>query len=297
MAARPYWSGQIRLSLVNFAVDLYSATRAAATISFNQIHKPSGKRIHYEKIVDGVGPVDADDIVKGYQYSKGNYVLLTDDELDQVRLESKKTLELSQFVDADEIDPLYFDRPYFVAPQDDLAEEAFRVVRDALRETGKVGLGQITLRGREFIAALKPCGSGMLLETLRYPEEIQKAAPYFRAISSTKAEKDAVELAERIIEKRSGAFHPEVFKDHYGDALHALLKRKMNAKGGKLEAEPEEKRARGGDNVIDLMAALRKSVSEKSGASSPRRAASKKAPAKRRAAAKSTPAKRKRASR
>jgi DNA end-binding protein Ku len=297
MPARPYWSGQIRLSLVTFAVDLFSATRAAAAISFNQIHKPSGKRVHYEKVVEGVGPVDRDEIVKGYQYEKGHYVLLTDDELEQVKLESKKTLELSQFVAAGEIDPIYFDRPYFVVPQDDLAEEAFRVVRDALRQTGKIGLGQITLRGREYIAALKPCGPGMVLETLRYPEELQKAAPYFRSISSAKSEKDALDLAETIIARRSGPFAPETFKDHYGDALRALIKRKMSAKGGKLETEPEAPHRHEGADVIDLMAALRKSVGEKSSPASRAGKAGAKAPAKRRVAAKANPQRRKRAAR
>ena len=150
---RPYWTGQLRLSLVSIPVELYTATRSAAKLSFNQVHKPSGKRVRYEKVVPGIGPVDADDILKGFEYEKGHYVLLTDDEIDAVKLETRKTLELTQFVDACEIDPIYFDRPYFVVPQDELAEDAFRVVRDALRKAKKIGLGQLALRGHEYIVA------------------------------------------------------------------------------------------------------------------------------------------------
>ena len=161
MAARAYWQGQIRLALVSIPVEIYSATKSGAQISFHQIHEPSGKRIKYEKVAPGVGPVDVDEIVKGFEYEKGEYVLLEQDEIDAVKLESKKTLELTQFVDADEIDVLYYEKPYFVVPADDLAEEAFIVLREALKRTRKVGLGQLALRGREYVVSLKPCGRGM----------------------------------------------------------------------------------------------------------------------------------------
>ena len=139
MAARAYWKGQIRLALVSIPVEIFSATKSGATIAFNQIHEPTGKRIKYEKVVPGIGPVDPDEIVKGYQYEKGSYVLLDDEEIEAVKLESKKTLELTQFVDYDDIDVLYYEKPYFVVPADDLAEEAFIVLREALRRTKKVG--------------------------------------------------------------------------------------------------------------------------------------------------------------
>ena len=148
MAARAYWQGQIRLALVSIPVEIYSATKSGAAVSFRQIHEPSGQPIHYEKVADGVGPVNPDDIVKGYQIEKGEYVLLDQDEIDSVKLESKKTLELTQFVDATDIDVLYYEKPYFVVPADDLAEEAFIVLREALRRTKKVGLGQLAMRGR-----------------------------------------------------------------------------------------------------------------------------------------------------
>src|SRR5688572_12943091 len=158
MAARPAWRGQIRLALVSIPVEIYSATRSGATIAFHQIHEPSGKRVRYEKVVPGIGPVDRDEILKGYEVEKGEYVLLEPEEIEKVKLESRKTLELTQFVDLGNIDPIYYDKPYFVAPADDLAEEAFVVVRDALRKTGKVGIGQLAMRGQEYVVSLKPCG-------------------------------------------------------------------------------------------------------------------------------------------
>ncbi len=176
MAARAYWQGQIRLALVSIPVEIYTATSSTATIAFHQIHEPSGKRIKYEKTVPGIGPVDVDEIVKGYEVSKGNYVLLEQDEIDAVKLESKRTLELTQFVDADEIDVLYYEKPYFVVPADELAEEAFIVLREALRRTKKVGLGQLAMRGREYVVSLKPCGRGLVMETLRYADEVRRCA-------------------------------------------------------------------------------------------------------------------------
>ena len=175
MAARAYWKGQIRLALVSIPVEIFSATKSGAQIAFNQIYEPTGQRVKYEKVVPGVGPVDPEDIVKGYQIEKGTYVTMTDEELEAVKLESKKTLELTQFVDSSEIDPLYYERPYYVVPADDLAEEAFVVLREALRETKKVGLGQLAMRGREYVVSLKPCGRGILLETLRYADEVVQA--------------------------------------------------------------------------------------------------------------------------
>ena len=175
MAARPYWQGQIRLALVSIPVAIFSASKSGAKISFNQIHEPSGKRISYEKVVPGIGPVDTDEIIKGYEVSKGQYVLLEDEEIEAVRIESRKTLELVQFVDANEIDPLYFEKPYYVAPQDELAEEAFIVLRESLRKARKLALGQLSVRGSEKLVAIKPCGKGLLLETLRYADEVRRA--------------------------------------------------------------------------------------------------------------------------
>lgn len=179
MAERPVWKGQLRLSLVSIPVEMYSATNSSARVAFRQIHKPSGKRVQYQKVVPGVGPVKNDDIWKGYEVEDDEYVLIDPDEIDAIRLETKKTLELVHFVDACEIPPLYFDRPYFLAPTDELAEDAFRVVRDALAQTRKAGLGQLAMRGREYLVAVRPCGSGLMAETLHYEEEIRKTDPFF----------------------------------------------------------------------------------------------------------------------
>ncbi|RXD05062.1 Ku protein [Sphingomonas sp. UV9] len=279
MAARAYWQGQIRLALVSIPVEIYSATKSGAAVSFKQIHEPSGQPIHYDKVVTGVGPVDADEIMKGYEVSKGEYVLLEQDEIDAVKLESKKTLELTQFVDASEIDVLYYEKPYFVVPADDLAEEAFIVLREALRRTKKVGLGQLAMRGREYVVSLKPCGRGMVLETLRYADEVHKAQGYFRDIPDDKPAEELLELAEALITKRSGDFHPQEFHDRYVDALKDLIERKRKANGKKI-VEDKDTGAKTGSNVVDLMAALKKSM-EKSGAQEPEKATAKKAPAKR----------------
>jgi DNA end-binding protein Ku len=254
------WKGQLRLSLVSINVEMFPAHKSGAKTAFNQIHKPTGKRIHYQKVVDGVGPVDADDIKKGYEYEKGEYVLLEDEELDAVKLETKKTLDLVQFVDEAEIPPLYYDSPYFVAPADELAEDAFRVVRDALRKAKKVGLGQLALRGKEYLVAIKPCGKGMLLETLHYEEEIKKADSFFSDIPAKSADDDLLEVATALIEKKTDKFDPKIFKDHYQAALRELIQRKLKSKGRKIEVEDDSKDRRQTGNVIDLMAALKKSL-------------------------------------
>ncbi|KQN81364.1 DNA repair protein [Sphingomonas sp. Leaf67] len=285
MAARAYWQGQIRLALVSIPVEIYSATKSGASISFRQIHEPSGKPIHYEKSVTGIGPVDPDEIMKGYQIEKGEYVLLDQEEIDAVKLESKKTLELTQFVDAHEIDVIYYEKPYFVVPADDLAEEAFIVLREALKRTRKVGLGQLALRGREYVVSLKPCGRGMVLETLRYADEVNRAQGYFRDIPDAKPDDDLLDLAETLIAKKTAKFDPQEFHDRYVDALKDLVERKVKAKGRKIVDTTEEERPSGG-NVVDLMAALKKSL-EKGGAA---KAGDDKPAPKKRAAPKAKPA-------
>ncbi|WP_097091171.1 non-homologous end joining protein Ku [Novosphingobium sp. Chol11] len=260
MAARAYWQGQIRLALVSIPVEIYAATKSGAQIAFHQIHEPSGKRVRYEKTVPGLGPVKPEDIVKGFEVSKGDYVLLQPDEIEAVKLESKKTLELTQFVDADEIDVLYYERPYYVVPADDLAEEAFVVLREALRRARKVGLGQLAMRGREYIVSLKPCGRGMVLETLRYADEVNKAQSYFREIDDVKPDPELLDLAEALIEKKTAPFKPDSFHDRYVDALERLIDKKKKAKGRRIIEDEDEAPAKRSGNVIDLMAALKKSV-------------------------------------
>ena len=260
MAARPYWKGQIRLALVSIPVEIYSATRSGATIAFNQIHEPSGKRIKYEKIVPGIGPIDLDDIVKGFEYAKGEYVLLDEKDIEGVKLESKKTLELTQFVDAHDIDMIYFEKPYYVVPADDLAEEAFIVLREALRRSRKVGLGQLAMRGREYVVSIKACGRGMVMETLRYADEVNKAASYFREIGDGEPDEELLDLATTLIDKKTGKFDASDFHDRYVDALKELIEHKKKGKTLNIDNVDDASTDPRGNNVVDLMAALKKSI-------------------------------------
>ncbi len=297
MAARAYWQGQIRLALVSIPVELYSATKSGATIQFHQVHEPTGKRIKYEKVAPGVGAVDPEEIRKGFEYEKGHYVLLEDAEIESVKLESKKTLELTQFVDMDEIDVLYFEKPYYVVPADDLAEEAFVVLREALRRTKKVAIGQLALRGREMIVSLKPCGRGIILETLRYADEVNKAQGYFRDIKDVEPDEELLDLAETLIAKTSAPFKPDQFHDRYVDALRDLMEKKRKAKGKTIIEDKDDAAPKRGGNVVDLMAALKKSLEKSGGGAAPpaakpaarkpaaAKAPAKKAPARKKAAA------------
>ncbi|HVF37905.1 MAG TPA: Ku protein [Sphingomicrobium sp.] len=293
MAARPSWRGQIRLALVSIPVEIYPATKAGRSIAFHQVHEPSGQRVRYEKVVPGIGPVDRDEILKGYEVSKGEYVLLDPEEIEKVKLESRKTLDLTQFVDLGDIDPIYYDKPYYVTPADDLAEEAFVVLREALKRTKKVGIGQLAMRGQEYVVSLKPCGRGMVLETLRYADEVNKAAAYFRDIGDTKPDADLLDLAETLIEKKKSDFDAKEFENRYIDALKKLIAEKQKKKGKRVIQDDEPERPSKGSNVIDLMAALKKSLGDDSKSRAavkkgtakpaPRRAAAKKAPARKRA--------------
>src|SRR3954470_1102706 len=295
MAARPVWRGQIRLALVSIPVEIYPATKSGAAIQFHQVHEPTGKRIKYEKVVPGVGPVDRDEIVKGYEVSKGHYVLLDPEEIESVKLESRKTLDLVQFVDEEDIDATYFDKPYYVVPADDLAEEAYVVLRDALKAAKKVGVGQLAMRGQEYVVALKPCGRGILLETLRYADEVHKSSGFFRDIGDHKPDADLLDMAAMLIERKAGEFNPAEFHNRYVDALHELIEKKQKAKGEKIIEDPDaDAPPPKGSNVIDLMAALKKSLGdEKKGKAEakPKKAAKKtsakkepeKAPARKRA--------------
>ncbi|GGI79172.1 non-homologous end joining protein Ku [Polymorphobacter multimanifer] len=260
MAARPYWKGHIRLALVSIPVEIFSATKSGASIAFNQIHEPSGKRIKYEKVVPGIGPVDVDDIVKGFEYAKGEYVLLDEKDIEGVKLESKKTLELTQFVDSHDIDPIYFEKPYYVVPADDLAEEAFIVLREALRRSRKIGLGQLAMRGREHVVSIKACGRGIVMETLRYADEVTKASSYFRDIGDATPDDELLELATSLIDKKTGKFDASDFHDRYVDALRELIERKKQGKTLNIDSDAGSGADPRGGNVIDLMAALKKSL-------------------------------------
>lgn len=257
MAARAYWKGFLRLSLVSIAVELYNAVESKAEISFRQIHKPSGRRINYTKTVQGVGEVANADIVKGYEVDHDTYVTLEPEEIEAVKLESKKTIDLVKFVDAADIDPRYFERPYFVAPADKHSGEGYVVIREALKKTGKAGLAQLTIAGREWLVAITAFEDGLLMEMLRYADELKEPTEFFDDVPTAKPDKEMVDLAVELIERKAGKFTPEQFENHYATALRELVQKKL--KGHKIRA-PHEEASPGGAKVIDLMAALRKSI-------------------------------------
>lgn len=261
MAARPVWKGQLRLSLVSIPVEMFTATVRGARISFRQIHKPSGQPISYEKVAAGVGPVDKDDIFSGYEIEKDEFILIDPKEIDAVKLETKKTFELVQFVGLSDISPLYYDAPYYLVPSDDLAQDAYRVVRDALRTAGKIGLGQITMRGKERLAAVRPCGDGLLVETLRYADEVREAEPLFADITDDTADPDLLEVATALIDRKTAPFKAESFKDNYSIALREMIEAKRaNRKTPRVSTDGTPSASTG--NVIDLMDALKQSLAK-----------------------------------
>jgi DNA end-binding protein Ku len=269
---------------VALPVKLYSALDSREKISFNQIHEPSKQRIRYEKVAPGVGPVDKDEIVKGYEYQKGRYVLFSDEEFEALKVESKKTLDMVQFAPAETIDPLYFDKPYYALPDGKLADEPYRVVRDALRKTKTVGLGQITMRGRSYIAAVKPYEDGLIVETVHYAEEIRAAKSFFDELPNTKLDADLVDLAEELINRKKAKFDPNKFEDEYAQALERLVKKKIERHGELVLEDQEEPSPDYGDNVVSLVDALKKSLSKKAEIVEPK-AKAKAPPAKQKAAA------------
>jgi DNA end-binding protein Ku len=255
---RAYWKGFLRLSLVSIGVQIYNAIDSQSEISFRQIHKPSGRRVNYEKIVQGIGKVDSADIAKGYEVDAGSYVLLEPEEIDAIKLESKRTIDLVQFVDAKEIDYRYFERPYFLVPADAMAAEGYAVIRDALRKTGKIGLAQITISGREWLVGIAPLEDGLVMEMLRYATELRKPADYFDEVPAAKPDKEMVDLAVQLIEKKSEPFDATRYQDHYATALRQLVEDKL--KGRKIVAAQEERPQ--GSNVVDLMEALKRSIGQ-----------------------------------
>ena len=282
--ARAYWKGYLRLSLVTIGVEIYNGVESASEISFRQIHKPSGRRVNYEKVVQGVGKISSSDIVKGYEVDTDTYITLEPEEIDALKLESKKTIDLVQFVDTEDIDYRYFERPYFVAPADSLAGEGYVVIRDALRKTRKVGLAQVTIGGREWLVAIAPLGDGLVMEMLRYANELRDPADYFDEVPATKPDKEMVDLAVQLITKKSAAFAPDKYEDHYQTALKQLVQDKL--KGHKIIA-PHEEPALRGTNVVDLMEALKRSVGQQ-GKSSSARTLDAKAPSAKESTAKPT---------
>lgn len=263
-SGRTFWKGHLRLALVSIPVRLVTAERAASEIRFHQVDKISKQRIRYMKVAPGRGEVPKEDIVSAYEFEPGNYVFMEEEELDQLKLSSRHTIELSRFVDADEIDPLYFDRPYFLLPDGEVAEEGYRVVRDALFASHKVGIGQLALRGRENLVALFPDveGRGLIVQTLRYQNELKDAGEIFSSLGKETPRADMVRMAEDLIKARSEPFDPSMFKNHYAQAVRELVQAKLN----KGENVPVEEHVERGAKVLDFMEALKRSVGATRGA-------------------------------
>jgi DNA end-binding protein Ku len=270
--ARPYWSGQIQISLVSFGVKLFVATEAKSDIHFHQIDRKSGERVRHQKVLASAidrSPDEAADqsevveksaIVKGYEYAKGQYVTIEPEELAHLRVPSKHTMEVTQFVDAEAINPEFFEKPYFVVPENEASTEAFLTVRKALMETKKIGLSKIAFGGREHVVALAPAGigdtGGFMAYTMRYEAELRKPADYFRDIKHVALHEDSLDLARQLIKRKAGKFDPTQFVDGYEAAVKELVEAKLKHAPIPRDEAPAAHRGK----VINLMDALRKSV-------------------------------------
>ena len=265
MAPRAYWKGYLKLSLVSCPIALYPATSEREKISFHQLNKETGNRIRYRKVDAETGDdVEQANIIKGYELAKGEYVDVTREELEAVAIESKRTIEIEQFVPKTQIDELYIRDPYYIAPDGEVGQQAFAVIREAIRKEGMVAVGKVVFTSREHIIALEARDNGMLGMTLRYPYEVRKQAEYFDEIPDEKVPKDMLDLALHIVETKRGDFEPEKFEDQYEGALRELIEKK--AKGEKIERPKQPARS----NVVNLMDALRASVKAEGGSERPK---------------------------
>ncbi len=268
--ARPYWSGRIQVSLVSFGVQLFVATESKSQISFHQISRSTGERIRHQKVLQSAVDSDnetaaeavgKDEIVKGYEYRKGEYVLVESSELENLKVPSKHTIDVSQFVTMDELLPEYIEKPYFVVPENDGQAEAFAVIRKALQKSGKVAIGKVSFAGRENILAIRPAGDeahgGMMAYTLRYSNELRNERDYFRDLKGVEINEESLELAETLIAKKSTKLDLSKFEDGYEVAVKELIEAKVN----KMPL-PQDEVAEPRGKVVNLMDALRKSLGD-----------------------------------
>ncbi len=263
MAPRAYWKGYLKLSLVSCPIALFPATSEREKISFHQLNKNTGHRIKYRKVdAESGDEVDSADIIKGYEVGKGDYIELDPEELEAVAIESKRTIDIDEFVPREEIDELYLNNPYYIAPDGEVGQQAFAVIREAIRKEGMVAIGKVVFTSREHIIALEARGKGLLGITLRYPYEVRSEADYFDDVADEKIPKDMLELASHIVKTKTGHFDPDKFEDQYEDALKDLLKKKQE---GKPIERPERPKP---TNVVNLMDALRRSVEAGGGSAS-----------------------------
>ena len=288
MATRPTWQGYLRLSLVSCPVALYTATSRSGEVHFNMLSKATNNRIKMIPTDPERGPIDRADIVKGYEIEKGRYVVVTDEEIKAVKLETTRTLNIERFVDEADIDRLYWNDPYFLAPDGDMAVEAFTVIREAMRKAKKVALGRLVMHQRERLMALEAHEKGILAYTIRNRSEVREAEEIFAHIKALTPPAAMVDIAARIIEQQEGPFDPSQFTDRYEEALRALIKEKE--KGHTVTAPEEPKEA----EVLDLMEALKRSLGQSGGGrrkTAPPRAGAKKGPPRKTPSAKKAPAK------
>ncbi|MEW6151534.1 MAG: Ku protein [Pseudomonadota bacterium] len=272
MAPRANWKGFLRLSLVTCPVALYPATSESEKISFNQLNRQTGHRIKYLKVDADTGDeVPNEDIVKGYELEKGQYIEVSREELEEIALESTRTIEIDEFVDKSDIDARYLIRPYYIRPDGKVGHDAFAVIRETIREMDKVAIGRVVLTSREHIIALEPMDKGLVGTLLRYPYEVRSEQDYFDEIQDVKVTKDMLDLARHIVNQKAGRFTPEKFEDHYETALIELINEKRAGKVIRPKERPQ------GENVVDLMEALRRSVGKEVGKEAGKQAAPAKA--------------------
>ena len=261
--ARPYWSGQLQISLVSFGIHLFPAVDSASEISFHQLDRRTGEQVHHLNVIDGNDPVDKAEIVKGYEYSPGKYVVVEPEEVERLRIESKRTLEITQFVSLDEIPLALFEKPYFVRPDGDKQSEAFAVVQKALAKGKKAGLGEIVFGGREHLVAVAAAQGensvGLLAYTLRYGSELRNPDEYFGDLKRPAVDARQLAMANDLIEHYTQPFDISVFQDDYEDALRKLVEAKV-----KKQPLPLEEKKHQSAKVIDLMDALRQSLKRSS---------------------------------
>jgi len=254
MPPRASWTGHLKCSLVSLPVRLYNATSTSSRISFNQLHAKTHRRLKQQLVEPELGPVDRTDIVKGYEYEKDKYVIIDDADLEKVRLETTRVIELLQFIDDKELDPLYLDNPYYVAPDGPVAEDAFRIIREAMQNKRRIGIGRVVMSGREHIVAMRVQERGFVLTTLRYASEVRSSAGYFEDIRNGEVNKPQLQLAEQLVDGMSAPFDPSQFNDRYQDALMEIIKAKIEG------AEPIVTQEVEVGKVINLMEALKQSI-------------------------------------
>jgi DNA end-binding protein Ku len=257
MAARANWKGYLKLSLVSCAVALFPAASSSARVRFNTLNRETGNRVK-RLFVDAVTeePVDSEDQVKGYEVGRGSYVLVEDEEIEAIRIDSTHTIDVESFVPRAEVDVRFLDAPYYIAPDDKVAQEAFAVIRDAMRKTGKVGVARVVMARRERILLIEPFEKGLLATTLRYPYEVRDAGAYFDDIPDIDYPAEMADLAAHIVEKKSGRFDPDSFEDRYENAVVALVRAKQAGEGSRQEPSAPERPS----NVVNLMDALKRSI-------------------------------------